>query len=218
MIDIFQFLLPKTIARIKSSLNGEIKIIEQFGKKELQVGGLQQSGSLVEKIWDKGIKTIKSYLSAQGGKLQVANILILGFGAGSAVKVINSYFPKAKITGVEIDPQIIRIAKKYFDLSKQKNLTIKTADAFKFIKKEKEKHDLILIDLYLGYEIPKKSESKEFIKDLKKILKKGGVVIFNRLRGKDREKELINFQKTLNKEFKTIKTVNPLINRLFICF
>ena len=60
----------------------------------------------------------------------IKKILVLGLGAGSIVKVINKYFPKSKITAVEIDPMMVEIGKKHFDLEKARNLEIIIGDAF----------------------------------------------------------------------------------------
>lgn len=184
--------------------------MEFLGKRSIRVGNLQQSGQMVELLW-QALREIKILIYED-----IKDILILGLGGGSVVNIISKCFPKAEITGVEIDAEMIKIGKRYFDLGKYKNLKIKNADAFDFVKKTKEKYDLVLVDLYLGCEIPEQASEDKFLLNLKKLLSKKGVVIINRLRNKNNKKELADFRKKMNKYFPSVEEVRPLINTLFI--
>lgn len=220
MRKIFSFFFPKTIDKVKSSINGKIEVIEQFGKKTIKVEGLEQSGPMVEKIWEKGIKN----LPTTNYQLLTTKILILGLGGGSAVKIINQYFPQAKILGIEIDPVMIKLGKEYLGLSEYKNLEIKIDDAFRWSQQNvlnnsniPKKFDLILVDLYLGRDIPGKVENENFLNSLKELLKVGGLVIFNRLKGKDKKVSLQKFLDKLGKVYHDIKVIKPVANYLIIC-
>lgn len=234
------FLNPHTIYQTNSIVNGEIKVIEQFGKRELIIGGLQQSGELVAKLWEAGIR------KSQSPKLKVQNILLLGLGGGSVIPILNKYFPHAQITAVEIDEMIIEIAKKYFAIQQFNNLTIIHDDAFEYLKlqnrhsesrpggtknlygsllaqasfasaqDDKRYFDLVLVDTYQGSVIPSKIKSFEFLNSLKRILAPQGKVIFNHIKD-GREKEVEEFDKKLRSVFSNILTTDILVNRLFIC-
>ena len=136
---------------------------------------------------------------------------------GSAVTVVQKYFPHASITGVELDPAMVEIGEKYFRLNNSNNSTVNIADAFEFVKSvKKQTFDLILVDLYIGNSTPAFLESGDFLHAIKKILTPDGFVIFNRLRGKKKEKELVDFKIKLEKMFDSVSIVKPLINSLFI--
>lgn len=204
------FFIPKIVFKTNSKINGEIRVVEQFGKRTILVGGLQQSGDLVEMLWEKAIKKVTSY------ELKVTRVLILGLGGGSAAKVVQKYFPHARITGVELDPAMVEIGKKYFHLNSN-NITVSVADAFEFVKRAKKgSFDLILVDLYIGKSTPAFLESDDFLHAIEKILTSDGFVIFNRLRGKKKEKELVDFKIKLESMFDSVLVVKPLINSLFI--
>jgi len=226
-MNFLSFFSPQTIYRTSSRFNGAIEVVEFLGKRELVVGGLQQSGWLVQKLWKAAISTIDNRQST------INNILILGLGAGSVLPIINRYYPNAKIVGVEIDPVIIDTGKKFFALESHKNVTIVTADAFTFIdnhiKKEQgqrirsnstyhwsTRYDLILIDLYRGGEVPKKLRTQAFFQKVKGLLSKDGVVMINHLRGKGREKDLKQFEKLLYTVFAKVDVVKPLVNQVYI--
>lgn len=208
---VLQKFFPKTIAKVTSAINGEISVVEQFGKRKIVVSNLTQSGPLAEKVWSIGLQHVNMLTCYDPG---IRNILILGLGGGSLAKLINKYFPKAKTIGVEIDPIMIDLGKKYLNLSNFKNLKIKIDDATNFVKKTNEKFDLIFVDLYIGNKIPENCQTENFLKNLKKILTKKGVIIFNRLYFKNHIFEAKIFLDKLRKIFNDLTCKKVLTNLL----
>lgn len=166
-------------------------------------GVLTQSGGLINDIWRPIVSSIK---------YQVSSALILGLATGTVAKIINKKFKDAKIIGVEIDPAMIAIGKKYFDLDKIPNLeiVIKDANKYKF-----EKVDLVLVDLYLGDTPPGFMYTDKFLKKIKRTCK---IAVFNHLfydsHKKAKAEELI---KKLGKYFQNIKLQRVLTNIMIIC-
>lgn len=205
--------LPKTLVKISSPINGEISVIEQWGRRKIVVGGLTQSGPLAEKIWDSGIKNLSSIIH------HPSSILILGLGGGSLAKLLNKYFPKAKIIGVEIDPIMIDLGKKYLELDKIKNLKIIIDDATAYLPSaihHKLKFDLVFVDLYVGDKVPKNCQTKIFLKNLKQILQENGLIVFNRLYHKNHIFEAKIFLDKLKKIFNDLANKKVLTNLLII--
>lgn len=198
---------------VDSRFNGIIKVDEDlFGHRRLSVGGITQSGKDVEKVWKEAISKLPN--------LQIANCLILGLGAGNAAKTINKYFPKAKITGIEIDQEIIMLGKKYFGLSEISNLDIIISDAISFIINHSPStmsYDLILVDLYLGDCFPEQAEESKFLESLGKVLKPDGTIIFNRLYYLNHKEKTDKFEKRLQKVFTKIEAKISNYNKLFLC-
>jgi len=82
------------------------------------------------------------------------SILILGGGDGCAVREILKYDDVDKITLVDLDPEMTRLAKTdpvLLDINKRSflsdKLTIKNEDGFNFIENTNQYYDLIIIDL-----------------------------------------------------------------------
>lgn len=194
--------IPYQVYTTRSSYNGEIIVSSVFGQNSISVENLTQTGPIVEIIWKKALKKVH--------KKEIQNILVLGVGGGSILKVIRSTYKDANIVGVEIDKKMIDIGKKYFKLNSF-NTVINIKDAFEFIKKDRDKYDLILIDLLIGRNHPEKLSSEEFFKNIKKRLVKNGKVVINTLRLKDQEdnKELLRI---LNQLFTRVEISKPLVN------
>lgn len=173
---ISSFIWPITIETISSSFNGAIIVKEFFGKKYIEVGGLMQSGKIPHDLFTKGFRQLGITSSDHPNK-----ILILGVGGGTVISILHSMFPHSSICAVDIDPVIVEVGRKYFGWGTIENTKIIIGDVFDDRLSMGDKYDLIVIDLFRGYEIPTAMSDMKFLKKLKKKLSKNGCVIFNRL-------------------------------------
>jgi len=213
-------LFPRTVFKTKSKLSGEIVVKEQFGQYTLHVQNLIQSGGMIKGIWKKPLNKIgnKRSLLLRNWKLEIGNCLILGLGGGTVVQLIKNRWPDAKIVGIEIDPVIVKIGKRFFGLGEIKNLKIIKTNAFKWVDghfddlNHQSKFDLIIVDLYIGNRFPQEAQSDKFLKNLKKLLAKNGLVIFNWLKGKS-EKQ---FEEKIKKIFPAIEKIETPTNLFFV--
>ncbi len=93
--------------------------------------------------------------------------------------LINDFNYKNHITALDIDPVIIEIAKKEFELSENKNLKIICDDALNFMNKNKVKFDLIIIDLFIDTEVPSSFYKLSFWNKIIKSNSSKGIILFN---------------------------------------
>ncbi len=105
-------------------------------------------------------------------------ILILGNASGSLSRIINTYYPQIEVTGVEIDPAITEISKKYMGLTNSETKIVH-ADARAFLLNNEDKYDLILIDTYNSLDIPIHLTSVEFFELVKSHLTEDGLIGMN---------------------------------------
>lgn len=209
MSKLLSFIKSQTLAIYKSQYSGEIKVVQQFGQRKIYAGNLLQSGSIIKQLWQKPLSQIN--------KNKVTNILILGFGGGTAAQMLLKLYPNSQITGIEIDLSMIDIYEKYFQNDNQKNIKVIHADCFHWVNKCSLKYDLILIDLYQGYDIPSRLYSTSFIHQIKNILQKNGIAIINHLFFDKYKKRVPDLIKTLESEFTEIKLLRSLSN-IFLIF
>ena len=207
-----------TVDEVESKVSGKITVIKSFAfGTYLSAGNLTQSGGVVYDVWRSTLKKVK------GKRQEIKDCLILGLGGGSAAKLVRKFWTEAKITGVDLDPVMIDLGKKYLGLDKL-GVDIKIGDAVDFVKKSqiqnsksKLKYDLILVDLYVGDEFPEKFETEVFLKLTLKPLTDGGIVVFNRLYYGEKRAEAMRFLKTLEKVYKKVDVVYPEANIMFVC-
>ncbi|KAL5544098.1 hypothetical protein UlMin_007882 [Ulmus minor] len=107
---------------------------------------------------------------------------ILGFGAGSAARMILELYPKGSIHGWELDPSVISVGREYFGLSKLEKdypdrLFIYIGDALR--ASVREGFSGILVDLFSnGSFIPELQDPNTW-EMLRRCLRKGGRVMVN---------------------------------------
>ena len=155
---------PQVIYEVQSQFCGPIQVVRTGNSVYVSTGGLTQSGGLVKNVWESVFKKIsKTY------NLTSKSWLILGLGAGTAAQMISGRFQPKKITGVEIDPVMIYIGKRYFDLDKIMNLKIIINDAKDYLLTTRDQYDVILVDLYLGDRLPGFVYSEKFLKKLRQL-------------------------------------------------
>lgn len=146
MKKLFSYIYPVT-KKITSKYSGELEITWFNGIKHLNSKNANYSYGSLQKILKIGLQKIDlSYCK---------NILILGMGGGSVIKTLrNDFGYKHKITAVEIDPVIIKLADEEFDIKESENLNIVCDDAQLFMQLNTKTFDLILIDLYIDTKVP----------------------------------------------------------------
>jgi predicted membrane-bound spermidine synthase len=104
--------------------------------------------------------------------------LLLGGGSGMAFENLP---PGVSGTIVELDPNVIAFAQKYFGLDKNR-YTVLTDDArhaVRSLKKEGGQFDLVIMDVIQDTKIPAYIMSKEAFAELAAITKKDGVLIIH---------------------------------------
>ncbi|MBI2617245.1 methyltransferase domain-containing protein [Candidatus Gottesmanbacteria bacterium] len=161
-------LLPKK-STFHSFVHGPIDLFQFAGKNTLRAGGVTHSGGFTYDMWKKAITII------QNSKFKIQKCLILGIGGGTVVYFLERAFPNIEIIAVDIDPKMIEIARTEFNI--QGNLIC--ADAIEWIKKQRQKFNLVIVDLYIGRRNPQKARTLTFLRHIKKRLKSRGKVLYN---------------------------------------
>jgi spermidine synthase len=76
-------------------------------------------------------------------------ILVLGLGGGSAARLLRALAPRARIVGVERDAEVLRAARRHFELGAL-GLEVVQADAREFLARERRRFDLVIDDVFVG--------------------------------------------------------------------
>jgi len=169
------YLIPITIYKTKSSFSKSIEVTWANGELMMDSKNTNYSYGSLQRILRLGLKKI--------GFRQIksmSKILVLGVAGGSVIKTLSHEINfRGGITGVEIDPEIIKIANSYFHLDQIPNLTILIADAFEFVLQANEKYDLIIVDIFQDTKMPGFLFENFFTQKLCSLLQVKGFILFN---------------------------------------
>ena len=169
----------KTLFKGKGKYSSDIRVIEDSGTRKLTIDGYTQSqnvrldGSVGYPLWEKMIPP-ETFLNED------SRVLLLGLGAGTLSKIITKKFGAVTIDGVEIDPLVVEIGKKYFSMN-EPNLNIIISDGVEFVKNARFKYDFICVDIFQGRKIPEEVLTSNFFKSVKRLLKKDGIASANKI-------------------------------------
>ncbi|RRJ91303.1 methyltransferase domain-containing protein [Paenimyroides tangerinum] len=169
------YLIPIPIEIIPSNVSEQLELTWNNGKLVLDTKHTNYSYGNLQKVLRKGLLKIgKENIN------QMQHILLLGVAGGSVVETLTREFKfEKKITGIEIDPVVIKVAEKYFHLNEIQNFEVILADANIFVTETKHIYDLIIIDIFEDCFMPDFVYSEAFISNIKKILKPKGYILFN---------------------------------------
>lgn len=109
-------------------------------------------------------------------------ILIIGLGGGTMSNILHQLLPNAQIDNVEIDPAVIKVARKYFSFFENEDVSSHVKDGRIFIKRallKKQQYDWIILDAFNGDYIPEHLLTKEFLSEAKALLSERGVITAN---------------------------------------
>lgn len=172
---VLSYLLPIKIHTVKSFLSKSIEVTWTNGELVLDSENTNYSYGSLQRVLRLGLKTI-----GFDKIIKMDHILILGVAGGSVVKtLVDEIKFSGRITGVEIDPEIIKLANHYFKLDEIEQLEIVIDDAFEFVLKTKENYDLIIIDVFQDTKMPNFLYESYFINRICFLLKSKGFVLFN---------------------------------------
>ncbi len=205
------FLFPQTIVHTSSNFNRDIRVVRANGKIKLLVNGIQQSGPMVDGFWNFAFTRLPMPLQKN-----ITSILILGVGGGTVIRKLHQRYPKAKMTGVDIDGEIIRIGREQFGLSDIPNLMFVTSDARVYVRSDPKTYDLIVVDLYIGRDIPEFESSALFVRELRKRINPKGSVIFNFLHDGMHGIRAERLRAHLSKSFVSVHQADLPYNRFFL--
>jgi spermidine synthase len=76
-------------------------------------------------------------------------VLILGLGGGSAARALRVLDPDAELVGVELDRDVLRLARRHFGLD-ELDLEVVVDDVFRFLRRDRRRFDLVVEDVFVG--------------------------------------------------------------------
>ncbi|CAA7397533.1 unnamed protein product [Spirodela intermedia] len=179
----------KTLARFKSRYN-YIRVLEVSRRADHQFAGsrlllLDAPGNIhsISFLLKLLTTTYFDVFATFPPVLPPGPIGILGFGAGSAARLILHLYPEAQVHGWELDPAVVSVGREFFGLEKlekqnPERLFVHIGDALQG-EVGGDGFAGILVDLFSkGSLIPELQDSETW-KRLKRRLRKGGRILVN---------------------------------------
>lgn len=190
---ILSFFVPIVLEKRNGELGHSLEITLDGGKLLLNTKTANYSYGTSHQVFRR------AFYFAKVEEMKPKNVLVLGFGGGSIVKILLKELNLSpKITGIEYDSVVIELWDEYFNGEFAEKVDLIQADAFGFVKKCEAKFDLICVDLFIDTKVPAQFRTLEFAKNLLSCTEKKSTIVFNFIAEKTEEQQAL---KTLERFF-----------------
>jgi predicted membrane-bound spermidine synthase len=165
----------------ETSFHQYIQVVEQAdGRRVLHLN----EGVAVHSVWHRdsvltgGVWDAFLALPPLLGR-PLERVAILGNAGGTTARALGVYYPRAEIDGVELDPAVSRVGRRWFGMDENPQLTVHDRDARPFLRSTSTRYDLIVVDAYHQPYVPFYLATREFFELVRARLAPGGIVALN---------------------------------------
>lgn len=164
-----------------------VEVTEKDGIRALHLGTVTVQSAMrisapneLVVTYTRGMMTFLLFLPAP------RTVLAIGLGGGSLPKFIRRYVEGARTTVVEINPQVIAVARSHFQLPPDDEyLQVVAADGADYVRNPPIAHDVLMVDSYDSFGIALNLSSQDFYDACRAALSPHGILVVN-LWGSDR--------------------------------
>lgn len=156
-----------------------LDVVDQGSRRILYLNGLPHSGmDLTDPNRLVFAYTTYFHLGVLANP-DVESVLFVGGGGFSGPKNFLSTYPDVSVDVVEIDPDVIEVAQRYFSVQPSPRLGIINEDARIYLTRTEKLYDLIVLDAYAKTYVPFHLMTTEFMQVLHSRLTPRGVAVSN---------------------------------------
>lgn len=109
----------------------------------------------------------------------VKSFLAVGVGSGTAISHVHRRHPEAQILAVDLDREVLDVAKRYFAVPTDERVYYVEADARAYVPRMRSRFDLVFIDAFYQERTPKTFLSPVFLEATAARMAPGGTLAMN---------------------------------------
>jgi spermidine synthase len=107
------------------------------------------------------------------------SMLVIGNAGGTIGRAYGRFYPSVAIDGVEIDPKLNEVARRFFGAGENPRMRLIAADGRPYLELTKKRYDLIVVDAYRQPYVPFYLATAEFFRLARQHLRAGGAIALN---------------------------------------
>lgn len=171
---------PEELREIASyhSNFGQLQVFEDGERRYFLNDYLQQNTYDPKTKLSTSLFTYSLHGLARVHAPRLDDVLCIGLGVG----IVPMQFAQdgARVTAVEINPDVIPMARAHFDFDPAKVRVI-VGDGRQFLNTATEQYDVVILDAFLGDSAPTHLMSREAFAAIRRVLRPEGVLVINSL-------------------------------------
>ena len=168
-----------TVVYEKETLYSHLDVTDSGNIRTLYLNGLPHSAMYRDDPNELVVTYTKYFHLGFAFNDDIRNVLFIGGGGFSGPKSFLATYPDVNIDVVEIDADVIDVAKQYFFLSSDSRLRIFNEDARSFLTRTDQNYDLIVLDAFSKTYVPFHLMTLEYFEILDEKLTPEGIIVSN---------------------------------------
>jgi len=171
----------KTLYEKESPYNTIVVTENDRGLRTLwfERGGVRQSVVDPDDPDHLELPYLRAMLVAMALVEEPQRILVVGLGGGTLPRFIHKHYPKTAVDVVDIDPDVVDVAKRFFGFREDATMRAHVADGRRFIEEARVRYDVIFLDAFGSESIPYHLATEEFLDAVRRALGPKGIVVGN---------------------------------------
>lgn len=158
-----------------------VQVSEAGGVRSLHLGSdTVQSSMKIADPYELVLSYTRAMMSFLLFRARPAHIVMIGMGGGSLLKFVYKHLPATRTTVVELEPQVIAVARQYFHVPPDDDrLAVETAEGGAWVAAHPDCCDVLMVDGYNGSEQGAQLCSEDFYASARAALHPDGVLVVN---------------------------------------
>lgn len=154
-------------------------VTDNAGVRLLKFERNQQSSMRIDDPYETDIEYVGYLHLAVAVAPRATRALVIGLGGGSLVKRMWRDYPWVSLDAVELDPDVVRVARDAFGLPHDERIRVFVDDGRAFVERSSETYDIIVVDAFDDDHVPRPFLTEEFMRSARDRLSPGGVIAYN---------------------------------------
>lgn len=165
----------------ESAYNAILVTEDEQGLRAMYFGGGRARQSVVKPGDPDHLEAryVQAFPVALAFMQQPRRMLAIGLGGGVVPMFMHRHRPGLHIDVVELDPEVIAVARSHFGFRDGGTLRAFAGDGRRFIERTKVRYDIVFLDAYGSESVPHALTTQEFLAGVRRTLTPRGVVIGN---------------------------------------
>lgn len=206
---ILSYITPVMVHKTSSAANPVLEVLLYKGQFQLTTEDAIYSDGSRYRPLVAAFKKIKPALP------RIKTALMLGTGIGSGVQILGSMGCRPSFTLIEKDPVILQLAREILgDSGQQYTYNAIAADAAVYIQQCDNRYDLLVVDIFIGQEVPGFVTTTEFLKKCLRCINTEGIFVLNYISAN--EKEWAGIIRLISGVFPMHEVISFGVNRIII--
>jgi spermidine synthase len=156
-----------------------LSVADDETTRYLRFDNTYQSGMIINRPFATAFEYADFFHLLRAYNPNARQVLFIGLGGGSSPKRLWRDFPDLQLQAVELDPVVVDVAYRFFELPRDDRLQVAVEDGRRYLDDNEGRYDAILIDAFFADAIPFHLFTTEFMELARSRLNPGGVIMTN---------------------------------------